>query len=85
MEIKELALAGCYEITPPFFEDDRGLFVKTFHEQLFAQAGIEFVMKEEFFSISHKNVLRGLHFQLPPAAHNKLVYCVVGEVNDFFV
>ena len=85
MEIKELAISGCYEIIPPHFEDSRGLFVKTFHELLFSQAGIHFVMKEEFFSISHKNVLRGLHFQLPPSAHNKLLYCVAGEVKDFFV
>ena len=85
MNIKELSFAGCFEITPKVFKDDRGRFVKVFHEDVFSEKAITFVMKEEFYSTSQKNVFRGLHFQLPPAALNKLVYCAQGSVLDFLV
>ena len=39
--------------------------------------------KEQYHSISNKNVVRGLHFQLPPYDHAKLVYCTDSEVMDF--
>jgi dTDP-4-dehydrorhamnose 3,5-epimerase/CDP-3, 6-dideoxy-D-glycero-D-glycero-4-hexulose-5-epimerase len=39
-------------------------------------------MREELYSSSHRNVLRGMHFQLPPHAHDKLVYCTHGAVLD---
>ena len=85
MEMHELAISGCYEITPFCFYDDRGVFVKTFHQELFKQKGISIAIIEEFYSISHKNVFRGLHFQLPPAAHNKLVFCLSGAVDDYLI
>jgi dTDP-4-dehydrorhamnose 3,5-epimerase len=85
MMINELDFTGCFEIIPKIFKDDRGSFVKTYHESIFLENGIEFITKEEFYSTSKKNVFRGLHFQSPPAAHNKLVYCAKGEVTDFLV
>jgi dTDP-4-dehydrorhamnose 3,5-epimerase len=85
MNIKELAIAGCYQITPSIFKDDRGVFTKTFHSETLAEYNLNIELKEEFFSISKKNVLRGLHFQSPPSAHNKLVYCPKGAVLDFFL
>lgn len=85
MDINELTLAGCFEITPKVFKDNRGSFVKTYHEDIFSEKNINFEMKEEFYSTSHKNVFRGLHFQLPPSAHNKIVYCAQGSVVDFLV
>ena len=39
-------------------------------------------VREEFFSTSAKDVLRGMHFQIPPHAHQKLIYCVNGKVLD---
>lgn len=85
MIIKELAISGCYQITPNIFSDERGTFVKTFHHETLNKHEIDLRLKEEFYSISKKNVVRGLHFQRPPAAHNKLVYCPKGAVLDFFV
>ncbi len=85
MDIKELAIAGCYQITPTIFKDARGVFTKTFHSETLAEYNLDIELREEFFSISKKNVLRGLHFQSPPSAHNKLVYCPKGAVLDFFV
>jgi dTDP-4-dehydrorhamnose 3,5-epimerase len=65
--------------------DDRGCFVKTFHFKEFLKNGIDFSPKEEFFSISKKGVLRGMHFQIPPQDHSKLVYCTTGEVLDVII
>lgn len=85
MDIKELPLEGCFVITPKVFHDERGTFVKSYHEVTFSEKNLNFSMKEEFYSISKKNVFRGMHFQLPPAAHSKLVYCAKGEVQDYLV
>lgn len=72
-------------IRPNTFEDVRGLFVKTYHEDSWKALGLPFTLREEFFSVSKKDVLRGMHFQLPPYAHNKLVYCISGSVLDVIV
>jgi len=84
-EIKPSNLTGCFEIQPKVFDDARGRFVKVFHEQTFAALGMETNFTEEYYSISHKNVIRGLHFQLPPMDHVKMVYCVQGDVLDAVV
>ena len=69
-------------LRPTVFQDRRGIFVKTFRSDEFRDLGISFEPREEFYSVSAKNVLRGMHFQLPPAAHAKLVYCLSGRVLD---
>lgn len=82
MEIVKELLAGCYLLKPKKFIDNRGVFVKTYHESDLNRLGINFIMSEEFYSISYKNVIRGMHFQLPPHDHDKLVYCSQGAVLD---
>ena len=81
-ECKETKLKGCYEIQPMVRKDSRGAFVKTFHMESFQEFGLPTLFHEAYHSISSKNVLRGLHFQTPPAACAKLVYCVCGKVWD---
>lgn len=78
-------LPGLLAIQPRIFSDPRGDFVKTFHAGLFHELGLDFEPREEFFSTSAKGVVRGMHFQLPPAAHSKLVYCIAGSVLDVVV
>jgi len=84
-DVKPSKLPGCFELQPKVFDDARGRFVKVFHEQIFAAQGLETRFAEEYYSVSHKNVIRGLHFQLPPMDHVKMVYCVAGEVMDAVV
>lgn len=84
MEIKEV-FNNVYEIIPYVYKDERGEFVKTLNSEEFQKYGLTFDFKEEYYSISQKNVLRGMHFQLPPYAHNKLVYCIKGKVLDVVV
>lgn len=82
MKLVPTELPGVQIIHPQIFQDLRGSFVKTFHACQFRELGLDFVPREEFFSTSAKGVMRGMHFQLPPAAHAKLVYCITGRVLD---
>lgn len=85
MQLIDEPLAGVKILKPFVFEDERGNFVKPFHEGQLAEHGLSLNLKEEFFSTSEANVLRGMHFQLPPHQHNKLVYCLTGKVWDVVV
>ena len=86
MEIKETTLKGCYLIEPNVYEDDRGEFFESFKKDELEAAldqPINFV--QDNHSVSHKGVLRGLHFQREPYAQAKLVRVVKGEVLDVVV
>jgi len=85
LDIRQTTIPGCYEIFFKPLRDDRGFLVKTFHEDVFKANGLKTHFPEEYFSYSHKGVLRGLHFQTPPKDHFKLVNCVQGEVFDAVV
>jgi dTDP-4-dehydrorhamnose 3,5-epimerase len=85
MNIEQTALEGVYIINNFVAKDDRGTFVKTFNKQSFENDGLHFEIRESYFSISHKNVIRGMHFQLPPSDHEKLVYVPVGSIVDVVV
>ena len=76
------SIPGCHEILPRVVDDERGRFVKVFHGEAFRDLGLEANFAEEYYSRSRKGVVRGMHFQLPPADHVKLVYCVEGDVFD---
>jgi len=81
-KLQETGISGCFEIACQLFKDERGSFVKTFHLGGFSDLGLATRFAEEYYSVSRKNVLRGLHFQLPPMDHEKLVYCLSGTVLD---
>jgi len=80
--LREIGLEGCFEILPRQIQDMRGVFIKTFHAPTYAELGLETEFVEEYFTTSCRGVLRGLHFQTPPADHAKLVYCISGAVFD---
>ncbi len=82
MQFADEPLPGVRRVILKKFEDARGNFVKTFSAALYAQHGENFELCEEFYSMSKKNVIRGMHFQLPPHDHAKIVYCAVGAVDD---
>ncbi len=73
-------------IEPKVFGDDRGFFYESFNENLWREkTGINVSFVQDNHSRSARGVLRGLHYQLPPAAQGKLVRCVYGEVFDVAV
>jgi len=85
MRVEGTLIPGCYQIFPQIRTDARGRFVKTLHEKVFADHGLVTEFVEEYYSVSHKGVLRGMHFQTPPHEHFKLVYCLDGKVLDAMV
>ncbi len=82
MIFNETPLAGLFTISLPHFEDPRGTFQKCFHQDSFLCAGIDFTLRESYFSRSAKGVIRGMHFQTPPAQHAKVVWCPAGKIVD---
>jgi len=62
------------------FEDFRGSFTKIFSEDTF-QYGIK-NLDEIYYSISNKDVIRGMHFQMPPFENYKLVHVIRGSIED---
>lgn len=85
LEFTATAITGCFEIQSTVRADERGSFVKTMYAPEFHTRNLECDFVEEYFSKSHFNVIRGMHFQLPPHDHAKLVYCPIGAVLDVVV
>ncbi len=81
-KLQPIALSGAFLITLPSSHDARGTFVKSFSESIFREAGIDFTLRESYFSFSNKDVIRGMHFQLPPHQHSKIVLCPQGAILD---
>lgn len=59
--------------------DNRGKFLKPFSSNDFP---VSLILKEIFINISNRGVLRGMHFQSPPADHEKIVFCLSGKLHD---
>lgn len=82
MNVIKTKLAGVLIFEPKIFEDDRGRFVKIFNQDLFSHINPPFNLVESYYSTSKKNVIRGMHFQIPPCDHAKLVYVANGAIVD---
>lgn len=83
-EFKETSLKGAYEITPFYATDERGGFIKDYNIEMFKSHGIEHELKEVFYTISKRGVIRAIHFQLVKQ-QAKLVRCISGRVYDVIV
>lgn len=75
-------LPGAYHVPLARLGDARGAFVKTHAVSALARLGIHFELREEFYSLSRRDVVRGMHLQLPPHDHDKIVYCPQGRALD---
>ena len=74
MEVENTQIPDIKIIRPKLFEDNRGLFFESYNKKVFDQKidnRINFVQDNS--SISKINVLRGLHYQLPPFDQSKLI------------
>ena len=81
---EELTLKGAYLVKPFFADDVRGGFIKDYSKEVFESYGINYELKEVFYTLSHKGTIRALHFQ--EINHQpKLVRCVSGKVFDVIV
>lgn len=83
-EFEETDLQGAYLITPFFATDERGALIKDYNSDIFRKYSIEHDLKEVFYTISKKGVIRAVHFQLGKQ-QPKLVRCICGHVYDVIV
>lgn len=72
-------------VRPRLFMDDRGFFAELYKESDFERAGINGPFVQDNFSRSRKGTLRGLHYQMNPAAQAKFVRCMRGRIFDVAV
>lgn len=82
MNFIETEIKGVFIIETPAYEDERGSFVKIFNEDIFKNSNLNVTFKESFYSVSNLNVIRGMHFHLPPMDHFKLIYVTDGAILD---
>ena len=86
MNVQKLDIDGLMVFEPRVFTDERGAFFESFNKAVFREAtSFSGAFVQDNHSISHKGVLRGLHYQLPPHAQGKLVRVVAGAAFDVAV
>lgn len=78
-DLQELDLKGAYVIKPFYATDNRGGLIKDYNIDVFKNAGIEYELKETFYTISKRCVIRAIHFQLEKP-QPKLMRCISGRV-----
>ncbi len=85
MDLIPTAIPEVMILKPDVFGDDRGYFFESFHAEKFKAFGITEAFVQDNESLSQKDVLRGLHYQLEPYAQGKLVRVIRGAVLDVAV
>lgn len=86
MNVTHTDLAGVLLLTPRRFGDARGWFSETWNKRTLAEAGIDVEFVQDNHSMSGPiGTLRGLHYQAPPHAQDKLVRCTRGVIFDVAV
>ena len=83
-EFKKTEIEALIEVTPFNADDVRGCFTKDYSKEVFEKNGINYDLKEVFYTTSHKGVIRALHFQRE-IQQPKLVRCIYGHVYDVVV
>lgn len=86
MQVYETGFPGLLVLEPRVFQDERGFFLESYSKEAFRKLGIDcdFVQDNHAYS-KDMGVLRGFHFQTPPAAQAKLVWVTRGAVLDVVV
>ncbi len=84
MKVEETALSGVLILTSAVYRDNRGAFMETWNQRAITEAGLPSTWLQDNFSVSKKNVLRGIHYQLTQP-QGKLVRVTHGAVLDVAV
>jgi dTDP-4-dehydrorhamnose 3,5-epimerase len=84
MKVRETALPGVLVLSPTIYRDNRGEFFETFNLRRITEAGLPSLWTQDNFSLSRKNVLRGIHYQVQQP-QGKLVRVTHGAVLDVAV
>lgn len=86
LQVEETCLLGVLLLTPRRFGDDRGFFSEVYNSTVMSRHGVDVTFVQDNHSLSREvGVVRGLHFQAPPHAQDKLVRVGAGRVMDVAV
>jgi dTDP-4-dehydrorhamnose 3,5-epimerase len=86
MKFTETALKGAFVVDIAPISDERGFFTRIYCAREFEQYGLKSIPVQANLSFNHKpGTLRGMHYQLPPAAETKLVRCTAGAIYDVII
>lgn len=86
MIFRETPLQGAYVLELEERSDERGFFARTFCANEFAEHGLKPTVAQANVSYNHQaGTMRGMHYQLPPAAETKLVRCTRGAIYDVII
>ncbi len=86
MEVQITNLEGVKVLIPNRFGDERGFFSESWSRRVMAKHGLDYDWVQDNHSLSaRKGTVRGLHFQAPPHAQDKLVRCGRGALYDVAV
>lgn len=84
-EFEPLEIPDVVLVRPTRYTDERGYFQESYRQSAFAEAGIEARFVQDNVARSQAGVLRGLHYQIPPAAQGKLITATQGRIFDVAV
>ncbi|MEQ3745124.1 MAG: dTDP-4-dehydrorhamnose 3,5-epimerase [Henriciella sp.] len=86
LEIERLNLSEVMIIRPKKFGDERGFFSEVWNAEAFAEVGLDMSFVQDNHSYSAvEGTVRGLHYQIPPFAQDKLLRCTRGRILDVVV
>jgi len=85
MKVKVTPIPGLILLEPDVFPDSRGYFFESYNREKYLSLGITELFVQDNESLSFRGVIRGLHYQLEPAAQTKLVRVISGTVFDVAV
>ena len=83
-DFQELEFSGAYIINPFCATDNRGCFIKDYNIDIFKENGLHHELKEVFYTVSKRGVIRALHFQ-SGRQQAKLIRCISGHIFDVIV
>lgn len=85
LEIIDLDVQDAFLVKPKHFIDERGEFFKFYTRDLLKTRNVVPSFAEEYFSISKKGTIRGMHYQTDPFSQAKFVSCLKGKVLDVII
>jgi dTDP-4-dehydrorhamnose 3,5-epimerase len=86
MIFKETPLAGAYLVDLEEYRDDRGSFARLYCRREFEEQGLDGTVVQCNLSTNHlAGTVRGMHYQIAPAAETKFVRCTRGEIYDVII
>ena len=85
MRVEKTDFDGLLILYPEVFDDSRGHFLETYKQSTFEKLGLSHALVQDSQSMSHRGVLRGMHYQVAPFAQVKLVRVIRGRLFDIVI